>query len=149
MATYHICTKIRHYHAPPRTLPGPQPGSETNVEGGGSSRAVTRLHTMIGLTGYRIRDLLCIRRALYRRTEKHRWHMWPHTTYLPNCDTCPSWLSTTMPSCAWFHGYQSHHMCTWGWCRRTGERSPLPRGRCRSSADGGGRLPRVAFRNRQ
>jgi hypothetical protein len=46
------------------------PGSETNVEGGGSSRAVTRLHTMIGLTGYRTRDLLRIRRALYRLTEK-------------------------------------------------------------------------------
>jgi hypothetical protein len=40
------------------------------VEGGGSSRAVTRLHIMIGLSGYRTRDLLCIRRALYRRTEK-------------------------------------------------------------------------------
>jgi hypothetical protein len=44
--------------ATPRTLPGPEPGSETNVEGGGLSRAVTRLHTMIGLTGYRTRDLL-------------------------------------------------------------------------------------------
>jgi hypothetical protein len=55
---------------PPRTLPGPQPGSETNAESGGSSRTVTRLHTMIGLTGYRARDLLRIRRALYRRTEK-------------------------------------------------------------------------------
>jgi hypothetical protein len=41
---------------PPRTLPGPQPGSETNVEGGGSSRAVTRLHTVIGLTGYRTHE---------------------------------------------------------------------------------------------
>jgi hypothetical protein len=40
------------------------------VEGGGSSRAVTRLHTIIGLTGYRTRDLMRIRRALYRRTEK-------------------------------------------------------------------------------
>jgi hypothetical protein len=40
------------------------------VEGGGSSRAVTRLHTMIGLTGYRARDLMRIRRALYRLTEK-------------------------------------------------------------------------------
>jgi hypothetical protein len=41
-----------------------------NVEGGGSSRTVTRLHTMIGLTGYRTRDLLRIRRVLYRLTEK-------------------------------------------------------------------------------
>jgi hypothetical protein len=40
------------------------------VEGGGSSRAVTRLHTMIGLTGYRTRDIQRIRRALYRRTKK-------------------------------------------------------------------------------
>jgi hypothetical protein len=40
------------------------------VEGGGSSRTVTRLHTMIGLTGYRTRDLIRIRRALYRLTEK-------------------------------------------------------------------------------
>jgi hypothetical protein len=40
------------------------------VEGGGSSRAVTRLHTMIGFTGYRTRDLLRIRRALYRLIEK-------------------------------------------------------------------------------
>jgi hypothetical protein len=55
---------------PPRTLPGPQPGSETNVEGGGSSRTVTRLHTMIGLTGYRTHDLQRIRHALYRLTEK-------------------------------------------------------------------------------
>jgi hypothetical protein len=55
---------------PPRTLPGPQPGSESNVEGGGSSRAATRLHAMIGLTGYRTRDLLRIRRALYRLTGK-------------------------------------------------------------------------------
>jgi hypothetical protein len=38
-----------------------------SVEGGGSSRAVTRLHTVIGLTGYRTRDLLRIRRALYRK----------------------------------------------------------------------------------
>jgi uncharacterized membrane protein YsdA (DUF1294 family) len=29
-----------------------------------------RLHTMIGLTGYRTRDLLRIRRALYRLPEK-------------------------------------------------------------------------------
>jgi hypothetical protein len=37
------------------------------VEGGGSSWTMTRLHTMIGLTGYRTRrDLLRIRRALYR-----------------------------------------------------------------------------------
>jgi hypothetical protein len=56
--------------APPGTLPGPQPGSETNVEGGGSSRTVKRLHAMIGLPGYRTRDLLRIRRALYRLTEK-------------------------------------------------------------------------------
>jgi hypothetical protein len=56
--------------APSRSLPGSQPGSETNAEGGGSSRAVTRLHTMIGLTGYRTRDLLRIRRTLHRRTEK-------------------------------------------------------------------------------
>jgi hypothetical protein len=42
----------------------------TNVEGGGSSRDMTRLHTMIGLNGYRTRDLLRIRRALYRLTEK-------------------------------------------------------------------------------
>jgi hypothetical protein len=40
------------------------------VEGGGSSWAVTRLHTMIGLTGYRTRDFLRIRRALNRLTEK-------------------------------------------------------------------------------
>jgi hypothetical protein len=40
------------------------------VKGGGSSRAVTRLHTMIGLTGYRTRDLLRISRALYWLTEK-------------------------------------------------------------------------------
>jgi hypothetical protein len=40
------------------------------VEGGGSSRAVTRLHTMIGITEFRPRDLLRIRRALYRLTEK-------------------------------------------------------------------------------
>jgi hypothetical protein len=40
------------------------------VEDVGSSRAVTRLHTMIRLTGYRSRDLLRIRRALYRLTEK-------------------------------------------------------------------------------
>jgi hypothetical protein len=39
------------------------------VEGGGSSWAVTRLHTMIGLTGYRTRDLMCIRRTLYRLTK--------------------------------------------------------------------------------
>jgi hypothetical protein len=45
-------------------------GSETNVEGGGLSRAVTRLHTMIGLTGYRTRDLLRIRGALNRLIEK-------------------------------------------------------------------------------
>jgi hypothetical protein len=43
---------------------------EICVEGGSSSRAVTRIHTMIGLTGYRTRDLLRIRRALYRRTKK-------------------------------------------------------------------------------
>jgi hypothetical protein len=42
----------------------------STVEGEGSSRTVTRLHTMIGLTGYRTRDLLRIRRALYRLTEK-------------------------------------------------------------------------------
>jgi hypothetical protein len=42
----------------------------TNVDGGGSSRTMTRLHTMIGLTGYPTRDLLRIRRALYRLTEK-------------------------------------------------------------------------------
>jgi hypothetical protein len=40
------------------------------VEGGGSSWAVTRLHTMIDLTGHRTRDLPRIRRALYRLTEK-------------------------------------------------------------------------------
>jgi hypothetical protein len=40
------------------------------VEGGGSSWAVTRLHTMIDLTGYRTRDLPRIRRGLYRVTEK-------------------------------------------------------------------------------
>jgi hypothetical protein len=40
------------------------------VEGGGSSWTVTRLHTVIDLTGYRTRDLLRIRRALYRLTEK-------------------------------------------------------------------------------
>jgi hypothetical protein len=40
------------------------------VKGGGSSRAVTGLHAMIGLTGYRTRDLLRIRRVLYRLTEK-------------------------------------------------------------------------------
>jgi hypothetical protein len=40
------------------------------VEGGGSSWAVTRLHTMIDLTGYRTHDLPRIRRALYRLTEK-------------------------------------------------------------------------------
>ena len=40
------------------------------VEGGGSSRTVTRLDTMIGLTGYRTRDLSCIRRALYRGVGK-------------------------------------------------------------------------------
>jgi hypothetical protein len=45
-------------------------GDRECVEGEGSSRAVTRLHTMIGLTGYRSRDLLRIRRALYRLTEK-------------------------------------------------------------------------------
>jgi hypothetical protein len=40
-------------------------------EGVGPSRAVTRLHSMIRLTGYRTRDLLRIsRRALYRLTEK-------------------------------------------------------------------------------
>jgi hypothetical protein len=41
-----------------------------HVEVGGSSRAVTRRHTKIGLTGYRTRDLLRTRRALYRRTGK-------------------------------------------------------------------------------
>jgi hypothetical protein len=46
------------------------PAVVTSMEGGGSSRAVTRLHTMIRLTGYRARDLLRIRRALYRLTEK-------------------------------------------------------------------------------
>jgi hypothetical protein len=40
------------------------------VEGWGSFRAVTCLHTMIGFTGYRTRDVLRIRRALYRLTEK-------------------------------------------------------------------------------
>jgi hypothetical protein len=30
---------------------------------------MTRLHSMIGLTRYRTRDLLRIRRALYRLTE--------------------------------------------------------------------------------
>jgi hypothetical protein len=40
------------------------------MEDGVSSRAVTRLLTMIGLTGDRTRDLLSIRRPLYRRTEK-------------------------------------------------------------------------------
>jgi hypothetical protein len=47
-------------------------GSETNEKGGGSSRAVTRLDTIIGLTGYRTRDLLRIRRVLYRRT-RNKW----------------------------------------------------------------------------
>jgi hypothetical protein len=55
---------------PPRTLPGPQPGTETNVAERGSSWTETRLHTMIGLTGYRARDLMRIRRALHRLTEK-------------------------------------------------------------------------------
>jgi hypothetical protein len=41
-----------------------------SVEGGGFSWAVTRLHTMIDLTGHRTRDLPRIRRALYRLTEK-------------------------------------------------------------------------------
>jgi hypothetical protein len=45
-------------------------GGGVDVEGGGSSRTVTRLHTMIGLTGHRTRDLLRIRRAFYRVTEK-------------------------------------------------------------------------------
>jgi hypothetical protein len=53
-----------------------------NVEGGGSSRALTRLHTMIGLTGYRTRDILRIRRALYRLTEK-AW-----LTYAATCHIC-------------------------------------------------------------
>jgi hypothetical protein len=54
--------------ASPQTLPGPQLGSETDVEGGGSSWAF--LHTKIGLIGFRIRDLPRTRRALYRRTGK-------------------------------------------------------------------------------
>jgi hypothetical protein len=45
------------------------PGYAT-LEGGGSSRAVIRLHTMIGLTLYRTHDHLRIRRALYRLNEK-------------------------------------------------------------------------------
>jgi hypothetical protein len=45
------------------------PSGGRNVEDGGSYRTVTRLQTMIGRTGYRTRDLLRIRRALYRRTE--------------------------------------------------------------------------------
>jgi hypothetical protein len=52
---------------PSRTLPRPQPGFETNVECGSSSWAVTCLNTKIRLTGYRTRDLLHFRRALYRR----------------------------------------------------------------------------------
>jgi hypothetical protein len=40
------------------------------VEGGGCSRTVTRLHTVIGRIGYRPRDLERIRRTLCRRTEK-------------------------------------------------------------------------------
>jgi hypothetical protein len=58
----------RNYHAPPRTLIGPQPGSETNMEGGGSFWVVTRLNVKIGLAGFRTRDLSRIKRALYRRT---------------------------------------------------------------------------------
>jgi hypothetical protein len=34
VALYHTCTNLRHYHGPPRNLPGPQPGSD-NVERGG------------------------------------------------------------------------------------------------------------------
>jgi hypothetical protein len=41
----------------------------SGVEGGGSSRAVTPRHTLIGLTGYPTSDLLSIRRALYLRIE--------------------------------------------------------------------------------
>jgi hypothetical protein len=44
--------------------------SGSYVEGGDSSWAVTRLHTKIGLTGYRIRDPPCYRRALYRGVGK-------------------------------------------------------------------------------
>jgi hypothetical protein len=52
-------------------VPGPSPFViNICVEGGGPFRTVTRLHTMIGLTGYRTRGLLRIRRALYRLTEK-------------------------------------------------------------------------------
>jgi hypothetical protein len=50
------------------TPPGPQSGSETNVEGGGSSWAVTHLNSEIGLAGFRTRDLSRIMRVLYRRT---------------------------------------------------------------------------------
>jgi hypothetical protein len=56
---------------PPRTLPGPQPGSETNVEGGGSTRAVTRLHIMIGLTGYRTEVFL--RDDARSASSDHEW----------------------------------------------------------------------------
>jgi hypothetical protein len=55
---------------PSRTLPGPQPGSEANVEGGSSSWAVTRPTTKIGLTGFRTCDLSRDMRALYRHTTK-------------------------------------------------------------------------------
>jgi hypothetical protein len=47
VATYHICTNLRHYHGPPRSLPQPQPGSETNVEfsslGGHATAFLTEL----------------------------------------------------------------------------------------------------------
>jgi predicted DNA-binding helix-hairpin-helix protein len=50
----------------------PRTASRLRIEGEGSSWAVIRQNTKIGLAGFRTRDLLRIRRALYRRTGKQK-----------------------------------------------------------------------------
>jgi hypothetical protein len=63
------------------TLPRPQSGSETKCGRWSSSWAVTRLHSNIGLTGYRSNDLLHIRRPLYPRVGKE-WLTYVTTFYI-------------------------------------------------------------------
>jgi hypothetical protein len=72
----------------PMTLPGPQPGSETNVEGGRFNSGRDYAHipwsespgiepATLSVWGVRVTG----------SPKKHCWHMWPHTTYVSNYDT--------------------------------------------------------------
>jgi hypothetical protein len=67
-------TPTHHVRIPSNTWPlrtGRTSHTTANVKVECSSWAVTRLNTKIGLTGFRTRDLLRIRRALYRSTGKN------------------------------------------------------------------------------